>query len=433
MTFSIACNAAFLCFVLVFLLQLTCSLSMERLNQQHVRQVGRTVPPEFAGFVEEERLGRSNAYTIEKSRLAMMWKVFDDIVLLGLIVSGSLSALDHLSAKFAMGYVSAGLCFFAVVGAVFFVMNLPWEYYASFVVEEKFGFNRSDFKTWVMDHAKEAAVSLVLLAVVMGPVLWMVKAFPSSWWLWGFVAVSAFQLVLVLVYPVLIAPLFNKFEPLQDESLAEKVDFLTRSVGLTPSGIFQMDAGRRSGHSNAYFTGLGKTKRVVLFDTLLQSHSHDEILGVLAHELGHFKLKHILKSYVMSSGGMLVGFYLTYLLMNWNLPYEAFGLDPSRSYVCLFLIGIFWQRAGYFLRPCFMALSRRFERQADAFALRLQGNTDPLIAALKRLAVDNLANLCPHPWYVWFNYSHPPLAERIRFLESGTENSLPDRDANKRP
>jgi STE24 endopeptidase len=191
---------------------------------------------------------------------------------------------------------------------------------------------------------------------------------------------------------------------------------LAEKVGMKTSGIFQMDAGRRSAHSNAYFTGLGKTKRIVLFDTLLNAHTHDEILGVLAHEMGHFKLKHVIWSYLFSQVGIFAGLYATYLLMNWNLLYDTFGLNPEHSYLALFIVGVFWQKAGFFLRPVFTALSRRFERQADAFAVDLMKNPASLATALKKMASHNLSNLNPHPFYVWFYYSHPPMVERVTRL-----------------
>jgi len=349
----------------------------------------------------------------------MAHKAVTDLWLLALIFSGALTSLDGWLASLGTGFVGSGVALFVVLGAMFFILDLPWDYFHTFVVEERFGFNRSTVRTWGADQAKAAAISLVLLVVLLGAVLWIVTVSPLRWWLWATVAVAVFQLVMVVVYPVAIAPLFNTFVPLEDKSLAEKVDAMARRSGLNPQGIFQMDATRRSGHSNAYFTGLGKSKRVVLFDTLVSSHTHDEILGVLAHELGHFKLRHILKSYLIGQTIMLIGFFLTYELLNWNLLSETFGYDPTRSYVGLFLTAIFWSRAGFFIRPAYASLSRRFERQADSFAANLLGSPAALITALKRLARDNLANLNPHPWYAWFHYSHPPLKDRIRMLEAG--------------
>ena len=411
-------NVVSFSFIAVYLMQLGFCLWMEGLNRGHVRQCGDRVPDGFQDFVDAERFQRSNAYTLENSLVAVVHKTVMSLVLLALVLSGALTGLDRWLSSLGLGYVGSGLVFFLSLAVVFFILDLPWDYYHTFVLEERFGFNRSTLRTWLLDQAKGAAISVVLLVALLGAVLWIVHASPGYWWLWATVAVSLFQLVLVVVYPVVIAPLFNTFEPLEDQTLVEKVDSMARSAGLNPQGIFQMDAARRSGHSNAYFTGLGKSKRVVLFDTLVSSHTHEEILGVLAHELGHFKLRHIVKSYLVSQTVMLAGMYLTYRLLNWPLLPETFGYDPSHSYVGLFLIAIFWSRAGFFIRPGYAALSRRFERQADDYAAKLMGSAEPLITALKRLARDNLANLNPHPWYAWFHYSHPPLKERIKTLEA---------------
>ncbi|MBI5569941.1 MAG: M48 family metallopeptidase [Desulfomonile tiedjei] len=414
-------NYVAVAFVAVYLAELGFFLWMERLNRKHLEAAGDNLPRCFEGVIDRETLVRSNAYTLARSRLATAHKTVSDLILLALILSGAVVGLDRVSGHLGLGDPWSGLAFFLLLAAIFWVLDLPWDYYSTFVLEERFGFNKSDLKTWLTDKAKGAAISAVLLAVLILPVLWMVKAFPQYWWLCAFAVVSLVQLALVVLYPILIAPLFNKFAPLQDAALAEKVEALIRSVGLRAQGVFQMDAGRRSGHSNAYFTGIGRTKRVVLFDTLLKTHTHEEILGVLAHELGHFKLKHVVKSFLLSQAVLFVGLYLTYLVMNWNLFPETFGFDPARFPVSLFFIGVFGQRVGFVFKPLFAGLSRRFETEADVFAMRLQNNPGPLVAALKRLVAENLANLNPHPLYVWFNYSHPPVHERIHHLEVEAE------------
>lgn len=409
-----------LAFVTIYLLQVIFSIWMERLNRLHGLAAGNGVPASFEGFIDAEKLARINAYSAENSRFSVLRKMVADMVLLSLIAGGFVTFADLMRVSSDASFVIAGLSFFVVLGLVFFVLELPFDYYHTFVIEEKYGFNRSDGKTWVLDTLKSASLSLVLLILILGPLLWTIRAFPNYWWFWGFAAVSLVQLLILVLYPVLIAPLFNKFEPLGDAELSDRVQRLAEQVGMRTSGIFQMDAGRRSTHSNAYFTGLGKTKRIVLFDTLLQAHTHDEILGVLAHEMGHFKLKHVLKSYLLSEAVLFVGLYLTYLLVNWNVLYVTFGFSPDHSYLALFVVGIFWQKAGFFLRPVFAGLSRYFERQADAFAVTLVKSPEPLALALKKMAGHNLSNLNPHPFYVWFSYSHPPMVERIARLEQSS-------------
>lgn len=412
-------NVASIGFVVVYVTQLAFFLWMELLNRAYVRQYGDRVPDGFQDFVDAERFRKSNAYTLANSELSVAHKTFMSLLLLVFILSGALSGIERWISGLGFGYVGSGLIFFVLLGSAFYIVGLPWDYYHTFVLEDRFGFNKSTLKTWVFDHLKGAVVSAILTVALLAVVLGIVSATPGYWWLWATVAISLFQLVMVVLYPVVIAPLFNTFEPLKDESLAGKVDSMARRAGLNPKGIFEMDAARRSGHSNAYFTGLGKGKRVVLFDTLVSSHTHEEILGVLAHELGHFKLRHIGKSYILGQIVLIAGFYATYRMLNWDQVPQAFGYDPAHSYVGLFVLAVFWKCASFFIRPVFTALSRRFERQADGYAARLVGSAEPLITALKRLARDNLSNLNPHPFYAWFHYSHPPLKERIKTLQAG--------------
>ncbi|HTY23449.1 MAG TPA: M48 family metallopeptidase [Desulfomonilaceae bacterium] len=405
-------------YVLIYLFQMVFSLWLDRLNRDHLKRLGTKVPKIFEGFIDQDAMIRMNDYTVDRSRLFQIRKVITDIVLLGFLLSGFLVTLDSYGARAVSGYIWTGLIFFLVFTAIFFVLDLPFDFYETFFIEEQYGFNKSDFSTWATDNLKSGLLSAVLLSAVLAPLLWIIQAAPNYWWFWGFVVAAALQLVLVVLYPILIAPIFNKFEPVKDEELAHKVEALVKGLGMRTSGIFQMDAGRRSTHSNAYFTGLSKTKRVVLFDTLIQSHSHEEILAVLAHEVGHYKRKHILKSYLIAQLSMLVGFYITFLIMNWGHFYDTFGIDAAHSYLGLLVIGIFWQRISFFLKPVYMRLSRSFEQEADEFAVRAQADARPLAQALKKLASHNLSNLSPHPMYVWFNYSHPPLLQRINHLEA---------------
>jgi STE24 endopeptidase len=218
------------------------------------------------------------------------------------------------------------------------------------------------------------------------------------------------------LYPVLIAPLFNKFEPIENQSLVESIGALMEKVGLHVKGVFKMDASKRSKHTNAYFTGIGRNKRIVLFDTLLASHTEEEVLAILAHEVGHWVKKHVLKQIVVLEIISLVLFYLVSKILDWPLPYQTFGFTEPVSYVGLFLLSALFGPIGYFVHPIESAIMRKFEREADDFALELTRKEEPMQHALKRLAMDNLANLIPHPLYAWFYYSHPPLVERIERL-----------------
>ena len=404
-------------FVAVYLLQCVFSLGLEWLNYRHLRQWGNEVPRPIEGFIDPGKLTQIRAYTLEKSRLGAVEKVASDAILLGIILFGILPLLHRGLSALGLHPVLLGVSFFASLGLIFRVILLPFDYFHTFVIEEKYGFNRTTRRLWLIDLLKEGAISLILLVVLLSPLLWLIRVSPENWWIWGFLVVSFVQVLLVLLYPVVIAPLFNKFEPFEDQDLVGKIRTLMQEAGIRIKAILKMDAGKRSRHTNAYFTGLGRTKRIVLFDTLVESHPAEEVLGVLAHEAGHLKGRHILKQLILSEAALLVVFFLTHRLMGWPSLYPAFGFDASRPEFGLLILGIFWERLGFFLLPLYMAVSRRFEREADLFASRLLKTPGPLVTGLKRLVADNLSNLTPHPLYVWFHYSHPPILERVASLE----------------
>jgi STE24 endopeptidase len=404
-------------FLAVYVLQLILSIGLERLNQRHLQRQGGHIPAVFEGFIDREKLASILAYSRENSRLETFQQITSGLILLVIILSGFLPFIDDISQRWGSSFILSGLFFWIVPGFITSLFDLPFDYYQTFVIEEKYGFNRSTLKTWISDQLKSGALSLILFSMILSILLQMIRLSPDHWWLWGFLILSFIQWLLAVLYPVLIAPLFNKFEPLQDQELADKVVHLMQSAGLRIKGIFQMDAGKRSGHTNAYFTGLGRTKRIVLFDTLIENHPQEEILAVLAHEVGHYKGRHIWKQFFFFACSMAVALYWCYRLLHWPLLYQTFGFKTSSPYVGLFLLSLFGQKAGFFLSPLYMALSRRFEHQADRFCVGLLKSSSSMMTVLKRLAADNLSNLFPHPWYVRFHYSHPPLLERIRALE----------------
>ena len=290
------------------------------------------------------------------------------------------------------------------------------------MIEERYGFNTRTRKTWLSDQAKSIVLMAVLGSALLAVLFFMVQQTAQTWWLWVWLVFTGFQLLMTVLYPTLIAPLFNKFTPIEDPALVTGIERLAEGEGLGIRGIFQMDASRRSRHTNAYFSGLGKTKRIVLFDSLIASHDREEILAVLAHEIGHFKKNHIRKQITILSAVSLGLFYLASLLLGWEALYQAFGFSVMPAYVGLFLLGILWEPIGFFLGPLGMAISRKFEREADDYGVRVIGSADALIRALKNMAKDNLSNLYPHPLYVTLHYSHPPLLERVMSLMNHDKN-----------
>jgi len=412
-------NLLLFLFLLIFLLRSTVQILLERLNIAHLQTHGGNIPEVFRETVDEEKLGRISSYTIDSSRFGMIATLCDQILLLALLLSGILPWIQALADRWGLGIVIGGLFFFALLSLPGFILGIPFSLYGSFVLEARHGFNTKTLGVWAADLLKGLLLSSLLGGALLALLLFLVESGGAFWWLWAWALVGLFELLILWLYPVLLAPLFNKFEPITNLDLVQKISGLLEKTGLKAKGVFQMDASRRSRHTNAYFTGLGKNKRIVLFDTLLASHSEEEILAVLAHEAGHWKKRHVLKQVLALEVFSLLGFYVVAEIMGIPLFYETFGFSRPVAYAGLFLIAAFFGPLLYFAEPLGAALSRRFEREADDFALSLIRDPGPMVRALKRLASDNLANLTPHPFYAWFYYSHPPLSERIRRLQEG--------------
>jgi STE24 endopeptidase len=296
------------------------------------------------------------------------------------------------------------------------ILDIPFNLYGTFVIEKKFGFSTITPRLWLLDLLKSLLISVILLLLLATPVLALIEHAGLNWWLWAWLFFAFFQMLVIWLYPIVIAPLFNTYEPVRNETLREMILTMMKKAGLRASGIYQVDAGKRSRHSNAYFTGIGKTKRIVLYDTLLGSHTAEEIVSVLAHEIGHWKKKHVLKQLLLIGFSSLLVFYLVSRMIGWPLLYRTFGFREMTPYAGILLAAILLKPAAFFLAPVGAMISRKFERESDRYTLELIGSTGALRGALKRLAKDNLSNLHPHPFYVWFYYSHPPLTERIRRL-----------------
>lgn len=389
---------------------------LSRMNIGHLRRFGNTVPEEFEGELDEDTLSKMTAYTADSSKFGSFVSFFDDAVLLCILLSGILPWYVTVIASLDLNFILSGLIFFAGPAAAGFILDIPFDLYSTFGIEKRHGFSTITVKLWIADLVKGLLISVVFMGILLGSFLALVWYVPQSWWFWGWLLFALFQLFIMWIYPVLIAPLFNKFIPVSDEGLREKILRLVGKAGLRVKEIFQVDAGKRSRHSNAYFTGLGKTKRIVLYDTLIDSHTHDELLSVLAHEIGHWKKRHIVKQLIFIEIFSLIIFYIAYRLIGWPLMYETFGFENITLYVGLFLLSVLFGPLAFFFKPMSSSISRRYEREADDHANQLMGTTTYLADALRRLAKDNLANLYPHPLYAWFHYSHPHLTERIARL-----------------
>ena len=412
----ISFNSFLITYLSAYAVIVIADLWIEKLNTENIKKHGENIPQAFEGIIDEKELGKINQYTIDNTHFSTVQTIVSSIVFLLIILSGILPWLTE--ALTGINYVMAGLIFFAVPGLLAAIVSLPFDYYHSFVIEERYGFNTKTLKIWITDLIKALVLSLILGAILLSSVLLMIKYTGEIWWIWACAVFLGFQLLMTVLYPTVIAPIFNKFTPLEDPDLVKKIEVLAESEGLGISGIYQMDATKRSRHTNAYFSGLGKTKRIVLYDSLIQSHDEEELLSVLAHEIGHLKKNHIKKQFVITCLISILLFYLASKIITWDVIFHSFGFSLMPAYAGLFLVGVLWEPVGFFLSPIAMATSRKFEREADLYAFQILKTAEPFIRALKKMAKDNLSNLRPNRLYVWFNYSHPPLLERIKRLEA---------------
>ena len=408
-------NTFLILYLLIYLLSFVAELGIEKINAAYIKKHGEKVPLAFKGVIDKGELRKMNQYTLDNTHFTLVHRVVSMIVFLFIILSGVLPWL-HESLSDA-NFVLAGLIFFAVPALLGATAGLPFDYYHSFVIEERYGFNTKTRRVWLSDLLKSLLLTLILGTILLSCLFILVRHLGHTWWIGAWAMFFCFQLLMTILYPVLIAPLFNKFVPLEDPELASKIKALAEGEGVSIKGISQMDATKRSLHTNAYFSGLGKTKKIVLFDSLIQSHEVDEIVAVLAHEIGHLKKGHLKKQLAISSLVSIVLFFLASKMITWEGMFQGFGFSDMPPYVGLFLVGVLWQPAGFFLSPIVMAISRKFEREADMYAIRISGMSAPFLRALERMAKDNLSNLRPHPLYVWLNYSHPPLIDRIRRIK----------------
>ena len=391
-------------------------------QMRHVAAHRDAVPEAFRATISLAAHRKAADYTLAKGRFGMLATAFGAAVLLGWTLLGGLDALngvlrDVIAPRFgAMAYQLALLAGFSAIGAA---LDLPFELYSTFRIEQRFGFNRMTWRLYLADMLKGIAVGIVVGLPIAALILWIMGAAGTLWWLWAWAAWMAFNLAALLLYPTVIAPLFNKFEPLADESVKARVQTLMTRCGFKSKGLFVMDGSKRSAHANAYFTGFGAAKRVVFFDTLLGKLSAGEVEAVLAHELGHFKHRHVQKRMLSMFALSLAGFALLGWLSSRVWFYAALGVAPSvavpNDAVALLLFALVVPVFGFFVSPLFARLSRRHEFEADAYACE-QASGAELAAALLKLHEDNASTLTPDPLYASFYYSHPPASQRLAAL-----------------
>ena len=412
----ISFNIYLIAYICIYFISAAIKTVLERININYLEKYGKTVPVAFQGIIYEEELNKIIRYTSDNVRFKLIQTTVVKCLFLFIVISGILPWLaDNLANT---NFLLAGWVFFAFIGLLDVLAGLPFDYYHSFVIEDRYGFNTKTIKIWISDLIKSLLVMIVLGGLLLSALLLLLKYTGTNWWVWAWAVFLCFQLLVMVLYPSVIAPLFNKFTPLDKSTLKADIEQLAKKEGIEIEEIYQMDASRRTRHTNAYFSGIGKAKRIVLFDSLIQSHSQEEVLSILAHEIGHLKKNHIKKQLIISSIVSLFLIFMASKLITCRVLYESFGFSNTPYYVGLFLVGILWEPVSFFLSPLGMAISRKFEREADYYSIEIIKRAKPLSTALKKMAKENLSNLRPHPLYVFFNYSHPPLLERIEYLEA---------------
>ena len=405
-----------LALALILVANLLTKLWLSARQTRHVAQHRAEVPAAFAHTITLEAHQKAADYTLAKSRVNLIDLALDAVTLLGWTLLGGLDALNQLTLSWMEPDIAQQivlvLCFTLVGG----LLGLPLSLYQTFGIEQRFGFNNTTPKLWASDLVKGLLVGLVLGLPILWLVLWLMQAGGSLWWLYAWFALVVYQLFVMWIAPNVIMPLFNKFTPLEDASLKERVTSLMTRAGFTAKGFFVMDGSRRSAHSNAFFTGFGAAKRVVFFDTLLAQLNGDEMEAVLAHELGHFKHRHILKMMVTSFAVSLAGLALLGWLSQQVWFYTGLGVMPNLSggnnALALLLFMLVLPLFTFFVSPLSARRSRKFEFEADAYAAA-HSNGQALGSALLKLYQDNASTLTPDPWYVAFYYSHPPASQRL--------------------
>ena len=394
---------------------------LDLLNTKHVKKHANAIPHPFEEIMDETTYRKSINYTLTKSKFGTLSDTYSTVLLISLLFSGFIAeSFMLITNKLGEGQFAQATSLWTITW-IFQALSMPFSWYSQFHIEEKFGFNNSTQKIWWSDQIKGLVLSFIIGVPLLWFILWIAETGGNFWWLWVWFIIIIFQLLMSIIAPIFILPIFNKFTPLPDGELKDKLNQLAKKTGFINSGIQVMDGSRRSAHSNAFFTGIGKGRKIALFDTLIEQLNKEELEAVLAHEIGHYKLKHVPKMIGWSFALTLAGLYILSLLAEPHSGFvEAFGFSSMNyGYGPAFIIFLLLSsNVTFWLTPLSSLWSRKFEYQADEFAANAIGSNVPMITALRKLNRENLSNLTPHPVYSGFHYDHPTLIERETALKS---------------
>jgi len=383
---------------------------VDTLNVKHIKT---DLPEEFEGYYDAEKYKKAQNYLKENTRFGIIVDSITTPITVAFILIGGFNYVDQIARGFQISSIPTGLIFAGILMFASQILSIPFSIYSTFVIEEKYGFNLTTAKTFILDILKSWFLTALIGGIIFAVILWFFDRTGNMAWVYCWIVVVIFQIVLTFFAPVVILPLFNKFYPLEDGELKTSIENYAKSQDFKLKGVFKMDASKRSTKSNAFFTGFGKYRRIVLFDTLIKKHTVDELVSILAHEMGHYKKKHILKSIIISIMTTGLMFFILSLFINNEGLFQAFKMENTSIYASLFFFAFLYSPINMFISILSNMLSRKHEYEADTYASETYGKFESMISALKKLTVDNLSNLTPHPLKVFLSYSHPPLGQLV--------------------
>jgi STE24 endopeptidase len=391
---------------------------LDYMNVRHVRAREGLIPPEFEAFLDRSLLKKMHDYLVEKTRFEVFASVCANCVVIAFLFGGMLDLYNSWMASFRLPFVLSGWLFLFLLYLAEELLSVPFTLYSVFRIENRYGFNTMTFRLWLTDFLKGTMLSIILLSLVAFGGLLLIAWSPAAWWFWIWCFLLAFTVFVTYVSPYVIEPLFNKFTPVEEGSLKDRIVQLASRARINVSRVLRMDASKRSTHTNAYFTGIGRTKRIILFDTLLTRMSEDEIVSILAHEIGHWKKRHLLKGLALSQFVSLILLFCAYRAMEGPFLTSLFGIGidtlPAKVIIVAFLFTI----VTFLLKAPMNGFSRMLEREADRISCDLTASGETMVRVLVKLSKDNLSNVFPHALYALFNYSHPPVLERIAYIRA---------------
>nr|HDN00118.1 M48 family peptidase [Deltaproteobacteria bacterium] len=406
-------NSYLIAILLILIIRYLLDLVSDWLN---VRHVSTEVPTEFKGYYDAEKYRKSQNYLKENTGFGIFVDTIQTVVTIAFVIFGGFNLVDRIAISVGQGTIITGLIFAGILIFASKILSLPFSIYNTFVIEEKYGFNKTTPQTYLLDIIKSLILTALIGGVVFAAVLWFFEKTGDLAWIYCWVVITLFQIFFMFIAPVVIMPIFNKFVPLEEGELRTAIKNYAKEQNFKMKGIFKMDGSKRSSKSNAFFTGFGRSRRIVLFDTLIERHSVNELVSILAHEMGHYKKKHIIRAIVRSIIVMGLTLFLLSLFIENERLFAAFKMEHLSVYASLFFFGFLYTPIAMLIGIGENIISRKNEYEADAFAVKTYGDADAMINGLKKLSVDNLSNLTPHPLKVFLDYSHPPVLERINAI-----------------